>query len=86
MKLTNFRNYEVKQVRRPGWSANFHDDVQYADVDVTTGTWFWKKTVTRQICCINGMYWFFVDNGELTPDRDAEQLAKSYKARNGIAI
>lgn len=72
MKITNFRslNYVNK---------GSYKEVAYADVDVTTGFWLWKKTTT---CTVykDYVYWRFIYNGKFTPGTIVEQLASSYIA------
>ena len=61
------------------------DLVYFADVTVTTttGALWWKKThATRRKISRNyvGM-WFFLDDGKSTPGWQAEDLERSYRAR-----
>lgn len=78
MKITNFRNYESN-------GKGITKGREYtADVDVTTGFFGWKKTVTRQVKRPFCEYWFFVDTGKYTPGAVVEQLARSYKAQHDI--
>ena len=75
MKISNF-----KETRRDG------DGVLggrvFATVDITTGAWIWRRTVTREICKEHST-WFFTDTGEFTPEWDVEALARAYYARKG---
>jgi hypothetical protein len=65
---------------------NALDLVYFADVTVTTttGALWWKKkhVVRRKISRKYTGMWFFVDNGEATPEMQAENLERSYIARN----
>ena len=53
----------------------------FAEVDVTTGYLWWRKTARRAIRRKDGGYWHFVDTGEFTPDYQAETLARAWEAR-----
>lgn len=76
MKLSNFTLTNTK-----GRSAL---DLEYfAEVDVTTGALWWKKTERKQIRREYAGFWHFVDNGEFTPNRQAETLARAWKAKTG---
>ena len=47
--------------------AIINDDLEYeyfAEVDVTTGILWWKKTKRRMVHSFPGRKWHFVDNGE----------------------
>ena len=55
MKISNFeliRTITVGKERR-----------YLAEIDVTTGFWFWKKTIRRQILSRRLLGWFFIDDG-----------------------
>lgn len=42
----------------------------FASVNVTVTSFFGiKRTVTRQLVCLDGLFWRFVDTGVLTPGR-----------------
>lgn len=59
-------------------------DGDFATVEVESGIFFWKKTIRKEICKINGGYWFFVESGKFTPDRDAETLEKAFFAKKAL--
>ena len=74
MKISNFRDYVE---RGKGLKV-----VCLADIDVESGILWWKKKRTRAI--FKGKYdlfWAFLDTGEFTPGRRAEQLEKVYLAK-----
>ncbi len=51
-------------------------------VTITTGALWWKKTQSsrRKIARDRfGVFWFFVDDGTLTPAFQAQNLERSYK-------
>lgn len=54
-----------------------------AEVDVTTGMLWWRKTTRRQIGT-KAHYWIFLDTGEFTPGFQAEELASAYELRRLI--
>ena len=59
-------------------------DIEYfAEVDVTTGVLFWKKTKRREIRREYMQPWHFTDDGEFTPGYQAEALARVWKAKTG---
>ena len=61
-------------------------DLEYfADVSVITGALWWKRTTRRKIHREYAGAWHFVDTGEFTPGLQAEQLARSYEARETLA-
>lgn len=80
MKLSNFELVETKGKSPLDWEY-------FAEVDVTTriGILWWKKEhaerrkIRREYCGI----WHFVDNGEFTPDFQAENLARAWRAKTG---
>lgn len=56
-------------------------DLEYfADVSVTTGMLWWKKTERRKIYREYVGFWYFVDTGEFLPQCQAEALERAYKA------
>ena len=59
------------------------DWVFHAEVSVTTGMLWWKKTVRRKIRRKFCDPWFFVDTGNYTPGFQAEALARAYEAQHG---
>lgn len=74
MILSDFR-------RTHSVNLTVYSRADYAMVKVTTGMWFWKKTVTRQICCKVHRYWFFTDNGQSVPDSQIQALVRAYDIR-----
>jgi hypothetical protein len=75
MKLSNFRMIETIGTKPL--------EIEYfAKVNVTTGYLFWKRVEERLICKkALSMNWFFLDNGEYTPEFQAETLERSYEAK-----
>lgn len=65
------------------------DLVYFADVSVTTtaGVLWWKKkhVERRKIAREYVGCWHFVDNGQLCPGFQAENLERSYRAREKLA-
>ena len=60
-------------------------DLEYfADVSVTTGSLWWKRTERRKIRREYIGAWHFVDTGKFTPEFQAEELARAYAARESI--
>ena len=74
MKISNF-------VSLPPTGAGFYT-IKHATVDVTTGMWIFKKTVTHRVSLKN-LNWFFTDTGEFTPGVRVEKLARSNEAKVG---
>jgi len=72
MKITNFR---LTAKINPGTSK----EILYADVDVTTGWFFWKKTATRSVFK-DWVHWRFMDTGKPTPSFSVEQLEHAERA------
>lgn len=75
MKINNFRivKEELDLLGRK---------IVVAEVDVTTGFLFWKKTQTRTVMKGPSSYsWFFTDDGEWTPDLVMDRLFRAYKAK-----
>jgi hypothetical protein len=61
-------------------------DLEYfADVSVTTGLLWWKKTERRKIRREYCGEWHFVDTGKFTPGSQAEELARAYAARESLS-
>jgi hypothetical protein len=42
----------------------FEGSKELATIDVIEGSWPFKKTVQRVICCRGGNQWYFADSGE----------------------
>ncbi len=78
MKLSEFVLTETK-------GKNAIDWVYFADVTVTTETgalWWKKKHIDRtKITREYTGSWHFVDNGQFTPGHQAEELERSYRAK-----
>jgi hypothetical protein len=70
MKITNFRNLIVK------------DSIATAQVDVTTGFWFWEKTEVKVVANVfpQSTNWWWIDTGETTPDVTVQKLYRVYLA------
>lgn len=54
-----------------------------AEVDVTTGIFWWKKTVRREVRRVFADYWHFTHNGQYTPSFLVENLARAWQAQHG---
>lgn len=78
MKLKNFKLVETK-------GESILKREYFAEVDVETRPFpFWKKRVeTRKIRKEYVGVWHFVDTGEFTPEYQAENLARAWKAQTG---
>jgi hypothetical protein len=72
MKISNFRNYMKK------------DGDRFAEIDVETGFFIFKKKQARLIYRPHGEYWLFVYNGEYTPGHTCENLERAYLAQEGL--
>lgn len=77
MKLSNFKLLEVQGVTRM-------DRKYVAEVNVTTGYLWWKKTEPRKIVKKFAGSWFFADTGKFTPGFDAEELERAWNATPGV--
>lgn len=76
MKLSNFILKSTK--------GTSHTNYMYvAEVDVTRGFLFWKKTERKEIFRHYAEHWAFVDSGKFTPGLQAENLARAYTAKTG---
>jgi hypothetical protein len=76
MQLSNFALTRTK-----GKSAI--DFEYFADVDVTTGALWWKKTERKGIRREYVGSWNFVETGKFTPGQQAEELARAWKSKTG---
>ena len=76
MKIKAFELHSVEGKNALDWVAT-------GEVLVTTGMWWWKKTVKRMVRNEYGSSWHFVDNGEWTEGRQVEALVRSWEAHNG---
>jgi hypothetical protein len=56
----------------------------FADVTVTSGFLWWKRTRRRQIHRKFSECWHFVDTGEFTPSWQAETLERAYRAQEQL--
>lgn len=77
MELSNFQ-----VVRVDGKSPL--DKKLHATVDVTSGSLWWKRTVTRPIVRKYGEFFRFADTGEMTPGAQAEELQRRHSAVTGF--
>jgi hypothetical protein len=77
MKLSNFNMVKITG-RSP------LDRTYFAEVDVTTGFLWWKKTERLMITKEYAGYWHFVDTGKFCPDLQAEYLERSWTAKSKI--
>jgi hypothetical protein len=77
LKIDNFRLVKVVLSKHKLMEA------VWANVDVTTGSWFVKKTVTKTVYLgyvhIN---WVWAETGEFTPLRTVEDLGAAFLASN----
>lgn len=76
MRLSNFKLERTEGINAIDWKY-------FASVDVETGILFWKKKERKLICRQYGGFYFFVDTGKYTPNRDAEELARAFTATTG---
>lgn len=76
MILSNFRDYERTGTSPSNWKLT-------AKVDVTTGSLWWKKTVSRGIARSYAGHWFFLDDGSFTPGYQAENLSRPLDFERG---
>ena len=79
MKLSNIS--EVRKVTKKSDNSIITETIYYCTVEVETGHLWWKKVSKRQVAK-REVNWFFVDNGEFTPDHQMENLWRSYIAKN----
>jgi hypothetical protein len=79
MKITNFRSMVHTGTSPLNWEFS-------AVVDVTTGFLWWKKTKEREVSRKFCEFWFFTDNGKLTPTFAVEDMERGYKARNKLPV
>lgn len=77
MKLSEFVLTHTKGKNPTDWEY-------FADVSVTTGVLWWKKTERRKIRRAFAGAWHFVDTGKFTPGCQAEDLARAYAARESL--
>ena len=77
MKLSNFKLVETRGKSPLDWAY-------YAEVDVTTGFLFWKKT-NKAVTIFREYvgYYRFLKGGKHTPGHQAEDLAAAWKAQTG---
>lgn len=76
MKLSNFM-----MIERKGKSPI--DFRYFADVDVTTGFLWRKKTERKRISRSYTGSWFFIDNGEFVSIHEIDALERAWAAKNG---
>ncbi len=77
MILSDYR--EVSQI-----DTGLASYLKVAEVTVTTGKWFWKRSTRRQIARPSVGFWRFVDTGELCPGSQAHELESSFDAKRWI--
>lgn len=57
-------------------------DLNYlAEVTVTTGWLFWRRSSRRQIFRELGNHWVFADTGEFCPGLQCSQLERAWRAK-----
>ncbi len=76
MKIRNF-----KLIRTEGIDVT--DRVFVAEVDVTTGMFWRRKTIRREIRREYCGRWYFSDTGEYTSGLEVEALARAWTAQTG---
>lgn len=74
MKLSDFKL--IKSVGK-----NALDLEYFAEVTVTSGALWWKKAIKAKIHKTYGGSWHFLDSGKFTPEYQAEELYRSYLAK-----
>lgn len=72
MEFSNFRNWRT--FGGPKY------DFAFAEVDVTTGWLFWKKTVTRPIAKA-AYIWRFEDDGKFCPKPQIDNLEAAFRMK-----
>jgi hypothetical protein len=68
-----------------GTTGELLEKVEHAEVTVTTGTLWWKKSERKKIQRKALNFWFFVDTGDFTPGLQVEELERVYKAKQALA-
>ena len=76
MRISNFRDFKEGGSVLEKW--------EHATVDVTTGFWFWKKTVPRAVHRKTGLDWRWFDDGKFVRRLKLHQLGKSHQANRDI--
>ena len=74
MKLSEFELTHTKGESPSDWEY-------FAEVTVTSGVLWWKKTERRKIHRECAGFWHFIDTGEFTPGHQAENLYRGCAAR-----
>lgn len=75
----SFRNFVfIKEEGR------LFDKRLFAEVDVTEGLLWWKKTARRKIVKNYVGSWFFMDTGEFCPGYDVDNLERAWFAQEKI--
>lgn len=77
MKLSNFK--DIKYV-----DADTLKERRFAEVDVTTGSLWWKKTERKTVTRGVFDYWCFVDSGEELPYEPIKSLARGHDAAKAL--
>lgn len=75
MKISNFKKI--------GESGCLYFPITFAEVDVTTGALWWKKTERRKVFRRHG-FWAWVDSGDFTPDFAVERLERAAEAQSAF--
>lgn len=57
-----------------------------AEIDVTSGSLWWKRTATRMIAKNYCGDWFFCDDGSYVPERKMLCLVRAWEFKNGKKI
>lgn len=78
MKLSNFKLINALGTSPADW-------VFIAEVDVTTGILWWRRTVRRRIRREYADYWYFEESGKFAPETQALALARAWTAKTGQA-
>ena len=79
MILSNFSLTRTKGSSPLNWEY-------FAEVDVTTGLFWWKKVKRRKIRREFAKFWHFVDTGEFTPLGQVESLERAFEAQQGLKL
>lgn len=84
MIISNFRNLKIVQ-------RSVGSKIAYAQVDITEGFWFWKKTRTEIVYNDNvvvgqlfNIAWKWVSTGRFTPGSEVECLYSKYVAEQAL--
>lgn len=78
MRFSNFVLTQKKGKNALDWEF-------FAEVDVTTGAFWWKKTNRKKIRRTYTSSWYFVETGEFTPGYEVESLARAWMSQRPLA-